>query len=473
MFRSVRSFLAFSYALVVLLIVTILGASIQLLVEDRLRDGVDAGLEARGDRIAAFITSDTDIEISEQVRTLLEGLALAGQDEDVTYLRLYSPTGLVLLDAPPLPIEEPSRGELRRVTRSALRTAPAEGGGQLRVLTRRVLYEDQLVAYLQVGRDLSALNRTVSQLRTALVAGGVLAAAIAGAVAYALAYQALKPFSRIVEDSRSIGADDLDRRLPPSYGVREVNRLAQSYNALLDRLRTAFDLQRRFVADASHELRTPLTTIRGNLEVLLLDPDLSAPTRDALRQVSGETARMSRLINNLLLLARADAGQARPPSQLVDLHALVLETVSQARSAKPPVGITLGQEDQAFVAGDADQLKQVLLNLLDNAVKYTPAGGWARVSVYREGAWAKLEVADNGVGIAPEDRERIFDRFYRGERVPTPRGTTGSGLGLSIATWVVRAHGGRIGVESTLGGGSVFTVWLPLAKPRDKVMGDE
>ncbi len=461
MFRSVRSFLAFSYALVVLLIVSILGASIQLLVENRLRENLDAGLSARGRQIAAFVANDTNTDITQQVDRLTAGLELAGQDEDVTYLRLYDPLGQPLpLAGPTLDLAPPDLEALRQVRAPRIRTQEGPNGDQVRVLTRRVMYGQQVLAYLQVAQSLEPVNSLLSQLRRSLVIGGLLAGTLAGVLAYVLAYQALKPFSAIVEDSHYIGVDDLDRRLPERYGVYEVSRLAQSYNALLDRLQKAFDLQRRFVADASHELRTPLTTIRGNVDVLLLDPDLPSSTRDALRQVSGESARLSRLINNLLILARADASPSDPPARPVDLHALVLETVHQVRSAKPGVAMRLGTEDQAVVAGDADQIKQVLLNLLDNAVKYTPDGGQVEVSVYTEGTWAKLEVRDTGIGISSADKERIFDRFYRGEQ--DTHGAGGSGLGLSIASWVVRAHGGRISVESELGKGSIFTVWLPL-----------
>jgi heavy metal sensor kinase len=464
MFPSIRSFLAFSYAVAVLLIILALGFGIQRVVERQLRENLDADLQARARQIERAILSEPDTELTEQVQSRVPGLGFGGQGGDVTYVRLYAPDALPLLlsaPEPPLPPTPPAR--LRRLRGAPLATQRARDGSQLRVLTRRVTYEGVTLAYFQVARQLGPVDRLVGQLRNTLLAGAVGAAALAGALAYALAYQALKPFSKIVADTRRIGADDLDRRLPTSYGVGEVSRLAHSFNALLDRLQRAFELQRRFVADASHELRTPLTTIRGNVEVLLLDPDLPPAVRESLRHVSGETARLSRLVTNLLLLARADAGRGEPARRVVDLHALALETVQQARAAAGEVAVRLGREDQATVLGDADQLRQVLLNLLDNAIKYTPAGGEVSVSVYPEGPWAKLEVRDTGVGIAPEDLDRIFDRFYRAER--RPHGASGSGLGLSIVSWVVGAHSGRIDVHSAVGQGSVFTVSLPLATP--------
>lgn len=462
MFPSIRSFLAFTYAIVVLLVVGALGVGIQLLVENRLRDNLDADLRARGEQVAASVLADPGTDPVQRLAQLSSGADLGGREADVTYLRLYLNEGLPLpLDGPIPPIPDSTPDELRRLGSAAVQTVPSDDGEQFRVLTRRVAYRGEPLVYAQLARSLEPVNRVVEQLRNALIVGGVLAALAAGIVAYALAYLALRPFSDIVEDARHIGADHLDARLPRNYGVEEVSRLARSFNALLDRLEEAFELQRRFVADASHELRTPLTTIRGNVDVLLLDRSLPPPTRAALQQVSAEGARLSRLVTNLLLLARADAGQAGPPARPVDLHALVLEAVRQARMMSSGVSLRLDREDQAIVAGDADQLKQVLLNLLDNALKYTPDGGRVGVSVYREGTWAKLEVRDTGIGIAPEDLPRIFDRFYRAERGMSRAG--GSGLGLSIVNWVVRAHGGCVSVESTPGEGTVFTVRLPLA----------
>lgn len=463
MFPSVRSFLAFSYTLVVLLIISVLGISVQVLVESRLRHDLDADLQARATELAEIMTSDTDIDPAEQVALRAAGLNLGRRAGDATYIRLYSPNGV----AAPLPGSVPPIPDLqdlqafRQLRSPQLQTVQTENGMTLRVLSRRVVYAGQTVGYLQVARDLAPVIRITSLLRNALIYGGALAGAGAGVVSFLLAYQALKPFSSIVEDTRQIGVDDLHRRLPASYGVGEVSRLAQSFNSLLDRLQKAFDLQRRFVADASHELRTPLTSIRGNVDVLLLDPELAPATREALQGVSAESARLSRLITNLLLLARADAGQNQPAQRPVDLHALVLETVRQSRSIAGAVEVRLVHEDQVTVTGDSDALKQVILNLLDNALKYTPDGGYVHVSIYRDGSWAKLEVHDNGIGIPTSEVERIFDRFYRADK--SPRGLTGSGLGLSIVRSVVETHGGKITLESTLGQGSIFTVWLPVS----------
>ncbi|MDQ3855365.1 MAG: HAMP domain-containing histidine kinase [Chloroflexota bacterium] len=461
MFPSLRSFLAFSFTFVVLLVLSVLGFSIQKLVENGLHDNVDAGLQARGRTLAAFLVSDPDSDLAQQAARVTTGLVQTSQDAETTYVRLYDSAGFAVPlgdTAPPIP--DATQKELRALRSPRLETIETPDQGELRVLTRPVYYGRNVFAYIQVGRELGPVNRIANDLQNTLVLGTILAAVVAGTLAYVLAHQALKPFSDIVEDTAQIRVEHLNQRLPADYGVAEVSSLAHSFNSLLDRLEKAFELQRRFVADASHELRTPLTSIRGNLDVLLLDPELSPSTREALRKVAAEAARLSRLVTNLLLLARAEAGQSKPRHQPVDLHDLVLETVGQVRGLAHSVSVRLAREEQAIVTGDGDQIRQVLYNLLDNAVKFTPDGGQVSVSVYPEDGWGKVEVRDSGIGIAADDLERVFERFYQAER--SPRGTSGSGLGLSIVSWVVRAHGGRITAESKLGEGSTFAVWLPL-----------
>ena len=228
----------------------------------------------------------------------------------------------------------------------------------------------------------------------------------------------------------------------------------------LTRVRQLENTRKDFVADVSHELRTPLTTVQGNLDLLRRgaaeDPDTRTTT---LRAIADETARMRRLVNDLLLLAQADAG-LKLYRQPVELDTLLLEVYRQAQVMAQGVTVRLGAEDQALVLGDADRLRQLLLNLVDNALKHVVSGsGEVTLTLRRAGGWVQVGVEDNGTGISPEDLPHIFERFYRADLSRSRPG--GSGLGLAIAKWVAEAHGGRIEVESQAGRGSTFTLWLP------------
>ena len=272
----------------------------------------------------------------------------------------------------------------------------------------------------------------------------------------------MRPIKAITETAQQItDTDDLSQRIPVAVPTDELGRLTETINDMLGRLETLFQMQQRLVADVSHELRTPLTTIQGNLDLLRRGAaDDPAMRGEALHAIGDETERMRRLVNDLLLLAQADAG-LKLSLQPVELDTLLLDVYRQTSVMAGSVALRLGAEDQAMVQGDADRLRQLLLNLVVNALKYTPAGGEVTLGMRRSDGWVQVAVSDTGVGIAPEDLAHIFDRFYRAD--PSRARSGGFGLGLPIAQWIAQAHGGRIEVASELGKGSTFTVWLPEA----------
>jgi signal transduction histidine kinase len=232
---------------------------------------------------------------------------------------------------------------------------------------------------------------------------------------------------------------------------------------MLGRIEELFRAQQRFVADVSHELRSPLTAIRGNLDLLRRGAIENRDERDtALAAIESESARMQRLVQDLLLLAQADAG-ITIQKNLVELDTLLLDVYRQARLTAGGNKVSLGSEDQAQVLGDADRLKQLFINLVDNAIKYTPNGGEVKLSLERDAQWVRVAIADAGVGIPAQDLPKIFDRFYRVDKARA-RDKGGTGLGLAICKWIAEAHGGRIEVQSQVGKGSTFTVWLPVAE---------
>jgi len=337
------------------------------------------------------------------------------------------------------------------------------GNIRLRMRSEVIALEGRPAAVLQVAMPLRSVDETLQRLLEILLLGGgigLLLSLLGGAF---LSGRALAPVARVTETARRIAAtEDLGERLPPPRARDEVGRLVLTFNEMLERLQHLFQAQQRFIAEVSHELRTPLAAIRGNLEVLQhgarQDPEM---LQESLSDIEREVNRLSRMVADLLALARAEAG-IHPERRPVELDRLLLEVYREARHLAQGVEVRLGQEDQAQVLGDADQLKQLLLNLVDNSLKYTPAGGTVTLSLYREDSWACLSVADTGVGISPQDLPHIFERFYRGGGDDRRVRRTGLGLGLPIARWIAREHGGDILVESRPGQGSTFTVRLPL-----------
>jgi two-component system OmpR family sensor kinase len=321
---------------------------------------------------------------------------------------------------------------------------------------------------------------TLRMLLTVVVAGAVVLTALAS---WLYARTALRPIGRVVEAAREIrDSRDLARRVPGRGTRDEVGRLVETFNEMLTELDAAHasldrsnHQLRQFLADCSHELRAPLSRIRSAIDLLdrigpepALDAagDRGGPADEGFRSrtlagIAAETDRMARMVRQLLILARADAGATIEP-RLVRLSEVLEVVCRQAEQMANGVTLVLprpGLLGDAVVRGNADHLEQVVLILLDNAVKYTPAPGEVRLDAERDQARARITVTDTGLGVPEEDTERIFDRFYRGRNA---QAATGTGLGLAIAHWVVEQHGGRIDLD-TSGSGSRFSVEIPLA----------
>jgi two-component system OmpR family sensor kinase len=340
------------------------------------------------------------------------------------------------------------------------RTVTLGEGDKVRLRTSRLTIGRETVGIVQVAEDAEFTSRPLDRLQTVLLAEGIGGVILALIIGYWLARGAVKPLQEVIGVAADIEASDLGRRIGARASPVEVQKLADTFDAMLARLDAAFQQQRNFVLDISHELRTPLTALRGNIDVLLMDDGLDSETRSALERMLGEVSRLIRLTSNLLYLAHAEAGREldRRP---VELDTLCLEVYRQTKDLRSDIRYRLGNEDQVTVVGDRDLLKQMLLNLVDNSLKYTPAGGEVTLSLYRDDTHARLEVRDTGPGIEPDQIPLIFQRFYR-EKDREKGGKGGAGIGLAISDWIVKAHGGEIVVSSEPGKGSVFTVILPL-----------
>jgi signal transduction histidine kinase len=319
---------------------------------------------------------------------------------------------------------------------------------------------------LQAGTSLNGVDKFLSDLRQALIFTGLSAMGIAAIVSYMTTRRALSPLTTVTRTASEITrADDLSRRIP-EYGSRsdEVGHLIIAFNQTLERLEELFLSQRRFVADVGHELRTPLTVIKGNADLMRR---LGQMDNQSLKSIENEIDRLTRLVGDLLLIAKAEAGKLPLDNRIIELDTILLEVCEEAAVlADGKKEIKIGEIDQVLVCGDKDRLKQVALNLVCNAVTYTQEGGLIEIRLGKQATSAYLIVEDNGPGIPDEDLPRIFERFYRGEKSRArsyQEDGKGFGLGLSIAYWIIFNHGGKIDVESQEGEGTTFTVWLPLA----------
>jgi len=318
---------------------------------------------------------------------------------------------------------------------------------------------------LQVALNLGLLDLLQRTMVGIMVLLAAVLSLVVGWSTWLMTGQALAPLETVTEvATRITQADDLSRRIPQaSSSGDEVGRLIVAFNETLERLENLFNTQRRFTADVSHELRTPLTVIKGEVGLMHLT---GAIDEEAIGNIEREVDRLTRLVGDLLLLSQAESGRLMLNMTEVDLDTVLLEVFQQARTlAGEKLTIELSEIDQVQITGDRDRLKQLLLNLAANAIQYTPAGKKVTLGLRRGEAHVELFVQDTGPGIPSKDIPHIFDRFYRAERSRKRSATSGFGLGLSIADWIVKKHNGEIAVTSVEGEGTLFTVRLPLVQP--------
>jgi two-component system OmpR family sensor kinase len=341
-------------------------------------------------------------------------------------------------------------------------TIELRDAGQVRLLTRPLTIAERQIGNVIVGQPLDSVNAAQSGVsRTFLLAGSLtLIAALAAGVM--VAAQMSKPLRRMARVAGAVDAGELSTRMTPS-GSAEVRQLADSFNYMLDRLEDAFARQRAFVSDASHELRTPLTAIRGQIEVLARARHTTLDEIGATAEiVAREVERMERLVDDLLLLAQTDEGLAHNPKPL-EVDRFLPEALA-GLFAGVDRRLELDRVPSGTVIADSDRITQVIRNLVRNAIEHTSAGASIRVAARGADGRLRISVEDDGPGIPPRQRERIFARFYRADSARDRR-SGGSGLGLPIARAIVEAHGGRIWVDDAAGGGARVTFELPGFQP--------
>jgi signal transduction histidine kinase len=447
---------------VVAVVLAIFGAGVYVLLDRNLHSRVDSGLAQRAGEVVRAMRVAPDVTV---VRTF-------GFSSPNTYIEIVDHQGAIVTTSEAL-------GNVRLPVDAAVL---AVGTGSRPPYTRevkvantplRVRVEPLVDQFgspqgtVLIAARLDDVGETLRRLRGVMLIAGLAGIALAAALAWRSARTALRPVEEIAATAHEIGATaDLTRRVSAG-GSDELGRLAEAFNAMLVRLEEAqralgrsLETQRRFVDDASHELRTPLTIMRGNLELVARTPKMPPAERAAALQDSiTEAERMTRLVDDLLALARVDAGMPLPEEE-VALAPLVAGVVDGTRRVAGERVVSATVPGDPVVRGSAGLLRRLLENLTDNAVKYTADPGVISVSLVAEGGAAVITIADDGVGMSPEEAAHAFDRFWRSDRW---RERPGSGLGLAIAKAVAEAHRGTIQVSSEPGAGTTFTVRLPLA----------
>ena len=382
-----------------------------------------------------------------------------GQTFDTNWNLLYKSTRLV---DPILPTEDVKR-YATHPTGVLLHDATGPDGTQYRMATVRIERNRKFVCYSQHAVRLSERDAPLYRLVFWLVGCSVAALLLAWPGIDHLIRQWISPLAALSEMARKVDLTNLSRqRLFAPPDAPELTQLANSFNDLLDRVESAHASQHRFVADASHELRTPLTILRGEIDVALRRPRSPDEYAEILQSSREEIERLSRLTENMVTLARADAGEALVRKEPVDLATVAREVCRKLAplSEQHKVALTCEATEPALVSGDAIALEQLVFNLAENALRYTPPGEGATVRVTTAGVEVVVEVEDHGSGISAEHLPHLFERFYRVDKARS-RDFGGAGLGLSIVKTLVEAHGGRVEVRSEVGQGSTFTVRLP------------
>ncbi|MBI4027831.1 MAG: HAMP domain-containing protein [Verrucomicrobia bacterium] len=439
----------------------------------------DRRLYKRALGIARSISIDAHGQLEINQTLIAESGKLFPFEFGNEYIEIRSPDGKSLahsknLETHSLPLDANllaliQQGQFAYVTMPSMGKGQSFWGeGDLRLLSMPLIARGSLQILLQLGVSTQAHDQSLARLRTALFLIGVpLAILLAGTGGWWLARRAFLPINRIVSAAQRLSAEGIEERLPVPQVDDELKRLSVTLNEMLDRLEKAFKSQQRFVADASHELKTPLTILQGELDVLRQQPRSIEEYQAFLASASEELQRISQIIHNLLLLARADSGRPLKLKDGVRLDEITLEAMERLQPFANRMQVKLlmqienpegrSSEETPTVRGDADLLASLFFNLIHNAVKHSAAGQTVEIRLRQTADESRVLIRDHGTGIRPEDLPHIFERFHRAES-PTRQQTAGTGLGLAIAQWIARTHGAKILVESKPAEGSAFSV---------------
>jgi len=471
MFDSIRARLTVWYVAIVTLVLVTFSISVYAVVTVLLYDTIDTELAATMDETRLSLVHEIEVEKQEEktaaIRTLDDHIpprqAAAIFDTKGNLIAEETAEGTTHASMPPI--------DLVPATGTKLYTLPTtrqDNIDQRRIGVGRINTANNSYI-LVISQPFDVVRRELRLLRLSLILVVLVTLALAGFGGWFMARRSLAPVVQMMERARRISAENLDQRLPVSNPHDELGRLAATFNELLTRLDNAFEQQHRFMADASHELRTPLSVMRTATGVTLEQEARSdGEYREALRIIDDQARRLTHIVDDMFMLARADIGQRVLEHNEFYLDKLLCETARAAEVLATRKGITIaaGEFPQARYRGDECLLRQMVLNLLDNAIKHTSPGGIVSIALQRRAMTYAIVVSDTGTGIPPEAQSHIFERFYRVDkarsRAEASEIASGAGLGLSIAKWTAEAHLGCLELEHSDKNGSTFVASLPV-----------
>ncbi len=460
---TIRWRLTLWFSLILFAILVLSGVVLYTLLGSYLNNTVDNNLKAYSERIHGMFALNLDPQPMD-FNMIHSGLPPVNEFASPNiYIQIIDASGNVVVKSDnlarqALPISPPLIEEGFRDV-ATIETVAAGDNASVRIMATPLFLKNRTLL-LEVAQSLKPIEDTMHNVRLAMLGGVSLALLLSVLSGAFLVQRALAPVEQITRTASIIGeSSDLSRRVGYTGPADEIGRLAMTFDQMIERLHRFFQSQKNFVADASHELRTPLTVIRGNTD--LLERNMSEEDRrESLRAIKVESNRMSTILADLLLLAEIESGQTDRQEE-VSLKGLVLDEAKRAHPLSGNRKIITERLENISITGYSYRLKQLLSNLVNNAIKYTPDGGTITISLFREGEWARLEVSDTGIGIPPEHLPLIFDRFYRVDKARSRAGG-GTGLGLAIVKGIAEQHGGKVTVTSQPGKGSTFTVRLKI-----------
>ncbi|OPX96424.1 MAG: Sensor kinase CusS [Syntrophorhabdus sp. PtaB.Bin006] len=451
------------YGGILSVILVVFASGVYIYFRNSLQKSIDAKIRSIGEVLSSSITETHNTSIFGNFERYLENVL--GRKPKGKFIQIMDSSGRIGakmsdIEGETLPtsfstLESALRGEI--VYETIERVTP-----RIRMVTIPIAENKKVSSVVQVGTSLEDFDETMRKLLIIMIISIPTSISVTIVVGYFMAKKALRPVDQIRRAAVKISSSNLDEKIDIGGRRDELGRLAETFNAMIGRLKDAFQRVNQFSIDVSHELKTPLTILKGATEVALRKEREKEDYKGLLKSNLEEIDRMSRIIDDLLLLSKADAKEITLNLEEIALRDLIMGVCMDMKifADKKGIEIDVGDLEDVRLKGDELKIRRMLWNIVENGIKYTENGGKIFISSYVNDGYARIDVKDSGAGISEEDIRFIFDRFYRADR--SRRRESGSGLGLSISKWIAEAHGGNIEVKSRPGQGSLFSMKLPI-----------